>query len=987
MKNKPFSICLALFAAVLLYANEIQNPGFEQGLAGWSALWTRAAGAGQLSLVSSPVHGGAQAVTIRHWGLQDWSFSPVNKIPVTTGGLVEYSAWLRVDSLAGSVELSCVLYNAGGTVLDWAYGPVQVTAATSGFVKITSRFIVPDSAIAIMPRFIGNDSCVVYADDFDCTITSDSVPPKVFTLKNSNVIASINVPSFSFTVQSRSTGNSVATAARYLFSVASVDSPAGGYVFHCRYINADFPVTITASLVDKGIRVAMAGDSAAPLAAAFDFPGPIPSNAGDYLIVPRASGMIWPAGQEFPFWDFSPGAWKGTMPFVGVTDMRKGYALVCDSPWDAVFNFVKPSGSAFYSPGLSHLPSKGVFGNARGFVITLADTGGYVELCAQYRALAAAKGYVRTWAQKRGANPNMDRLAGAVDFWALDGAFQTNGFLDSLIDLGIDRAILSIGGGWYDPWHKPSFVKAINQRGFLSSRYDIYTDVWPPTHPELPEYRTEGYPQDVIVDADGSLHKGWLAYLSGNTPFQGYYCCSKTHAPRAQKYLPGELDSVPYNCRFIDVELAAGLMECYSPTHPETRGQDAQERVRLLDYIKNTLGLVLGSEEAHDWAFGAVDFGEGTMTLSPVSNAGYDWSTPVDAPDTGFVKYNVNAALRVPLHGLVYHDVHVPTWYTGDGMSKVPGYWAEKELLNALYGTMPLFLPPSRQYWADNIEKFATTYHLSAGVFRQTAGSAMTGHAFLSQDRLVQKTTFANGWSVIANFSAAPYNDAGRAIPAKGLYATDGAGEISRLAPGGVVQSVALCGDRFYLCPDVSGTLASFSGVKTAGAAFLKKDSSRVYLSFIGSQPSVEIQPQGLPWPADSFTVFTKTGIQPIAVQKLSGGAVGITRQAGAWVYRLEGDFKVGVKAPAVRSVMPSVGKILYRNGGIRIQFTGHARGEITVALVSVNGRCVLKKTFVDKTGTAGTVSLPCGSLGAGMYIVEIKSMNGVWCRSVAVLR
>ena len=48
------------------------------------------------------------------------------------------------------------------------------------------------------------------------------------------------------------------------------------------------------------------------------------------------------------------------------------------------------------------------------------DDGGYVALCKRYRLYAKQTGLLKTLAEKRAANPNVDRLVGAVNTWCWD---------------------------------------------------------------------------------------------------------------------------------------------------------------------------------------------------------------------------------------------------------------------------------------------------------------------------------------------------------------------------------------------------------------------------------------------------------------------------------------------------------------------------------------------------------------------------------------
>jgi hypothetical protein len=520
----------------------------------------------------------------------------------------------------------------------------------------------------------------------------------------------------------------------------------------------------------------------------------------------------------------------------------------------------------------------------------------------------------------------------------------------------------------------------------LSSRYDIYTDVWPPDHPESPWYRTEGYPQDVVVDQNGNLQKGWLAYLDGNVPFQGYYTCSQTHVQYAEKWISAELATQPYNCRFIDVELASALTECYSEIHPITRRQDAQFRTRLLQKVKTDFNLVTGSEEAHDWAFPTVDYGEGTMTMQPQKNAGYDWANPVSDPEEEYEKYNINPGVRAPLHGLVYHDVHVPTWYTGDGQSKVPEFWEDKDLWNILYASMPLFAPPNKDYWQKNKEKYLTSYFLAGSVFRACGFAQMSHHQFLDMDRQMQQTDFANGWQVVANFGAAPHAWKEFNLAAKGFYAGNGTEVVYKIVKDSHPVAVTLLEDRLFINP--YGQPFEGYGVRSNGSVLLKKEAERFHLVFIGNQTQIEINPEKLHWPMQNVRFYTLDHATEIKPELLADGWLRITRINNIPFYQLE-----GMITEVERKEMEKLANFSLTvfpnpfNNQSRISFTSPENSWVKLTLYDLLGREM--RTLFDGPLPSGSKNLILNGfeLPTGVYFLHFSSPDQRLVKKIVLLK
>ena len=972
---------LAVFICVFTAGaqNLIVNPGFENDFTQWSALWTHDAGVGTAQIITSPVHSGGKACHIHHWGLQDWSLEPQTIVSVKPGQLYEYSAWVRVDSLAsgGNVQINVVLRDGKDSVIDWSYATASCTLSNHSYRQYKSQFLTGTAAISVQPRIIGVGGCDAYADDFSFSLI-DSVPSRFshpFTLENSSIKATINPVSFGVTLLSKASGKSYITEDAPLFQTTSIDSFADSLVFHCRYLQDNFPMDVTVSLTGNALKIGLRADSGAALSGDFTFPGAIASNTGDYLLIPKGTGIICPAANAPSYMDryywTSFSDWQTDLCFTGVTDLTKGYMITTDDPWFTRLEFTETSSSSARSPHLVHEASKHVFAKNRTVYYTVVDTGGYVSMCSWYRGHAQQTGFVKTFPQKQAMAPAIGRLRGAVDFWIQGtGMWYSNArFFRDLIDYGIDRAIFSSGV-------TDRVVDTLNTLGFLTSDYDCYCDAYPPGNPG---YVSDGYAADAIVQEDGTFLNGWLAYLANNQTLQAREVCATSHARYAMARVTAERQTKKLNCRFIDVEQAIGLEDCWSTVHPVNRFTDAMCRKKLFDTLRTSFSLVLGGEQARDFVFPFVDYGEGTMSFSPVADAGYDWIKP-EAPDSNFINYDINPAIHVPLHGLAYHDVHIPTWYTGDGLSKVPAFWDEKDLYNILYSSMPLFMPPDTTYWKNNFERFLTSFNLVSAVTRSVGFAKMTNHRFLSQDKKVQQTTFENGWTITVNFDTANAYSLGTvSLAPRGFYATDGVREAYRIVNGLGKIAVARIDDRLFI--NGYGNATAMHGVMSTGAALLRKDSSWVHLAFIGGQNYVDINPAQILWPLTGMRVFTKDSSKEITPTAQANGFFRINRIAGIDFYRIKGAFtNVKKEGPRVRPMVLTVARHAQK---LSIGYFHPGGKETKIDIMDCQGRTL--KTFVDPGRRTGVHHMDFASSTNGIAIVKAQIGDAVMVKKVLI--
>jgi hypothetical protein len=146
------------------------------------------------------------------------------------------------------------------------------------------------------------------------------------------------------------------------------------------------------------------------------------------------------------------------------------------------------------------------------------------------------------------------------------------------------------------------------------------------------------------------------------------------------------------------------------------------------------------------------------MSLGPyrVPDAGRRMAEILTDVPERVAKFQTGHFYRLPLWELVYHDCLVAYWYWGDYNNKLPSLWDRRDLLNALYGTPPMFMFNRRQ-WQTQKSRFVESYETAASVARASGYVEMLSHRWLTDDHAVQQTRFANGLTVTVNFGDRPY--------------------------------------------------------------------------------------------------------------------------------------------------------------------------------------------------------------------------------------
>jgi hypothetical protein len=502
------------------------------------------------------------------------------------------------------------------------------------------------------------------------------------------------------------------------------------------------------------------------LPGSLQFPHPFASHPGEYLVVPLNEGISYPVEDRSiePFSLIAYGGHGICMAFWGVTDGERGHMAIIETPDDASIRIGRRDGLLGIAPQWD--AQHGQFGYPRRLRYIFFHHGGHVAMAKRYRAYAQKLGLFKTLAQKRDENPNVDLLVGAVNVWCWDPDGVR--LVKELQLAGIKRILWSNA-------QSPENLRALNDLGVLTSRYDIYQDVMDPANfPKLAwqhgDWVTEAWPADIIRKANGDWLRGW-----GVEGRQGdwFYCgvlCDERAPGYAARRIPADLATHPYRCRFIDTTTAAPWQECYDPHHPMTRSESKAWKMKLLGYISHEGKLVTGSETGHDAAVPFLHYFEGMMSLGPyrVPDAGRDMARIwTNAPER-VVKFQLGQQYRLPLWELVYHECVVAQWYWGDYNNKLPMLWDQRDLFNVLYATPPMFMF-DRGLWQANQARFVQSYRTVCPLVRRVGFSEMTDHRFLTPDRNVQQTSFANGTTVTVNFGSTAFQFAdGTLLPPMG---------------------------------------------------------------------------------------------------------------------------------------------------------------------------------------------------------------------------
>lgn len=410
--------------------------------------------------------------------------------------------------------------------------------------------------------------------------------------------------------------------------------------------------------------------------------------------------------------------------------------------------------------------------------------GGITELCLQYRDIAKEKGFIVPLSEKVKKVAKVDKMLGAADIWiwnsdAMDMLYSKEAvyrvpsdeqverrisIAKEMKQMGMDNVLWSI----FNENIEKKEISAINDLGFITTFYDIYTDVIPKDifHliPETRQRRCEqriGYwPDAVIKNQDGTYRKAW-ALMGTDGVFHDQHRICDVKAPECAKPII-EKRKIDYNMEgcFLDV-MAATAYECYSDEHPTTRRGSMMHKRRLADVVTD-LDLVCGTEIGCEDVAATVHYNEGMM--SPPPYRAYDSGRRMthlyygdDVPEN-IVKYMLNPVCRVPLWEMVFHGSVQSYFYWGDSQNCCPELMEQRDKLCVLYGVPPIYSLCETD-WDNLKDDILASYQRTVPAARKVGYATLDSFEYLTEDRLVQRTKFSNGVEITVNFSDEPYFD------------------------------------------------------------------------------------------------------------------------------------------------------------------------------------------------------------------------------------
>ncbi len=501
---------------------------------------------------------------------------------------------------------------------------------------------------------------------------------------------------------------------------------------------------------------------------------PVPEiHACDRLLLPVDEGIAVTADEEYEKGQFDceciGGSFcsrEGTMGMI-IVERAKKFLLI------AIENTPYSSYETKRTEGLYGLSIRA----DKPSVVSYAVFDSLKDACKAYRNLK--KDTFVPLFEKIKNNHEIEKLANGAVFWIWNDNYDKVMYSDRDTDISVSlgEKLLETADKLYKSGIRNAMIgiffesdskyteQLYKKYGYICTQYDNYNDVLNPQLLKIiPNNRVKrcdytfrrmrDYPDGVQINSDGSQAKAWA--LKG---FDGEMHDQNTLCPLVAKKrmideIPQVLAQYPfYKGRFVDV-YGGGLGECFSEKHPLTKEECLKVKNEAFFEI-GKMGLITGTEDGFEDIINNLVYTEGmhSPVYFRIDDSGRKHAHMLNAYDAAHTKkHMLNPRCRVPLWHLVYHECILTLPYWGDSTESALELTNEKILFACLYGCTPLYSFFLKDFDAL-FDSITESYKKITKITGKTAGFPMTDFEILTDDYMIQRSTFGDKYRVTVDFS------------------------------------------------------------------------------------------------------------------------------------------------------------------------------------------------------------------------------------------
>lgn len=365
---------------------------------------------------------------------------------------------------------------------------------------------------------------------------------------------------------------------------------------------------------------------------------------------------------------------------------------------------------------------------------------------------------------------NLPKAFQPAETWMDHG---TVNLLSELKESGIDRAFIGLNS-WEQAYAKPELVKQAVESDYLIGPYDSYHSIHKPGEEKWITAKFEDvslYEAGTVLDKTGEKEAGFQNVGRKLNPTLSMPSVTQ----RTETIMSSGID---FNSWFIDCDATGEIYDDYTPGRMTTRQQDLKARLERMGYIRDQLGMIIGSEGGHDFAAADIAFAHGIELKSfswmdedmkknkdsefyiggyynPTGGVAAHFSKPIQVKEKYYTLF-VDPRYDIPLYKLVYNDSVITTYHWDWSTFKIVDAVPDRMVRELLYNVPPLYHLDSKEW-----QLYKPSIEMHTGIWSEFSKKAilqeMTDFSYLLKDGSVQMSQYGDNLWVIGNFGDKPF--------------------------------------------------------------------------------------------------------------------------------------------------------------------------------------------------------------------------------------
>jgi Secretion system C-terminal sorting domain len=446
MKNSCLIFAFFIAHTCCVGQNLIQNSGFETNQLDWqigieavskkitpdnylkdsnSLKSPRAIGSLSLEISDEKQNRGTNSLQILAHEAASWTVHSTHFLPIKAGSVYELQAFVSVEKMKQQANMDLIFFDKNKNLVQKSEKTNFFLTGVDNWQIFVGEIIIPSEVAFAQIEISGKDSTEIWLDDLVLKKSELINKQGDFNIENDFISATLHLPDYSISLFDKKNKTTYTTLPVSGFITEDVISSLHELRLKSNFLTENMAIEFNFLLEENLLKIEIKPQNvAAPMFTDFEFPGAIPAQKAQYLVVPQHKSVFLPVNQPYPSYGFSLKNPQNTIGLVGVKGEKAAYFIATENPETAGFSFPENK-DKLHEPQLWHSPENGLWGSKRTVYIGLTNNT-YEEMTHWYQSFAQARGWAKPSVFETEKEPYIVNILPNPTFDIINLNFDTN---------------------------------------------------------------------------------------------------------------------------------------------------------------------------------------------------------------------------------------------------------------------------------------------------------------------------------------------------------------------------------------------------------------------------------------------------------------------------------------------------------------------------------------------------------------------------------